>query len=117
MTVSPHQPAHDHYVAYSILTSTPASEHRAALLLYQMESDESNPYLQEVKTEVSYTYESRKGWRRYRIFQPGRGMYHDVKRRLPYYWSDIRDAWTYRTAASTIRMYFVKYVLQHLEIS
>ncbi|KAF4544152.1 Hco3- transporter family protein [Lasiodiplodia theobromae] len=34
-------------------------------------------------------------------------MYHDVKRRLPYYWSDITDAWTYRTVASTIRMYFV----------
>lgn len=34
-------------------------------------------------------------------------MYHDVKRRLPYYWSDIKDAWTYRTFASTVRMYFV----------
>lgn len=34
-------------------------------------------------------------------------MYHDVKRRLPYYWSDIRDALTYRAFASTIRMYFV----------
>lgn len=37
-------------------------------------------------------------------------MYHDVRRRLPYYWSDIRDAFTYRTIASIIRMYFVKYV-------
>jgi hypothetical protein len=36
-------------------------------------------------------------------------MYHDVRRRLPYYWSDIRDALTYRTISSTIRMYFVKY--------
>ena len=35
-------------------------------------------------------------------------MYHDVKRRLPYYWSDITDAFTYRVFASTIRMYFVK---------
>ena len=37
-------------------------------------------------------------------------MYHDVKRRLPYYPSDITDALTYRTVASIIRMYFVKYV-------
>lgn len=35
-------------------------------------------------------------------------MYHDVRRRLPYYWSDITDAFTHRTIASTIRMYFVK---------
>lgn len=34
-------------------------------------------------------------------------MYHDVKRRLPYYWSDITDAFTYRAFASTVRMYFV----------
>ncbi|KAH8428476.1 anion exchange family protein [Aspergillus melleus] len=34
-------------------------------------------------------------------------MYHDVRRRLPYYWSDFSDALTYRTIASTIRMYFV----------
>jgi hypothetical protein len=37
-------------------------------------------------------------------------MYHDVRRRLPYYKSDILDALTYRTLASTIRMYFVKFV-------
>merc|ERR1711981_1503217 len=34
-------------------------------------------------------------------------MWHDVKRRAPYYWSDITDAWTYRTLASVVRMYFV----------
>lgn len=49
-----------------------------------------------------------KGWRRWRILRPGRGMYHDVKRRLPYYWSDITDAFTYRVFASTVRMYFIK---------
>ncbi|KAM0664487.1 hypothetical protein ACQRIU_006345 [Beauveria bassiana] len=38
-------------------------------------------------------------------------MYHDVKRRIPYYWSDITDAFTYRTIASTVRMYFVKYLI------
>ncbi|KAI1342216.1 HCO3 transporter family-domain-containing protein [Xylariaceae sp. FL0016] len=59
------------------------------------------------KTNKSYTYDNVKGWRGYRMLRPGRGMYHDIRRRLPYYWSDITDAWTYRTAASIIRMYFV----------
>lgn len=55
-----------------------------------------------------YTFDGTKGWRRFRILRPGRGIFHDVRRRLPYYWSDITDAFTYRIAASTIRMYFVK---------
>ena len=42
------------------------------------------------------------------MLRPGRGMYYDVKRRLPYYWSDITDAWDYRTVAGTVRIYFVK---------
>lgn len=66
------------------------------------------PLAREKSFADSYTFDGLKGWRRYRVLQPGRGMYHDVKRRLPYYWSDITDAWTYRTVASTIRMYFVK---------
>lgn len=56
----------------------------------------------------AYTYEGVTGWKRIRWLRLGRGMFYDVKRRLPYYWSDIRDALTYRTAASTVRMYFVK---------
>lgn len=76
-----------------------------------MDSGESGePKLSRVETVKTYTYGGVKGWRRYRIFRPGRGMYHDVKRRLPYYWSDITDALTYRTFASTVRMYFVKSV-------
>ncbi|CAJ0554929.1 Ff.00g134420.m01.CDS01 [Fusarium sp. VM40] len=67
----------------------------------------SDPELTREKTNLSYSYDNRRGWRRWRVFHPGRGMYHDVKRRLPYYWSDITDAFTYRTVASTIRMYFV----------
>ncbi|KAH7382342.1 HCO3 transporter family-domain-containing protein [Pyrenochaeta sp. MPI-SDFR-AT-0127] len=63
--------------------------------------------LERVATTESYTFQNQRGWRQYRILRPGRGMYHDVKRRLPYYWSDIRDALTYRAFASTIRMYFV----------
>ncbi|KAF2762223.1 hypothetical protein EJ05DRAFT_201641 [Pseudovirgaria hyperparasitica] len=54
-----------------------------------------------------YTFDGVRGWRRYRWLRPGWGMYHDVKRRLPYYWTDITDAWSYRAVAATIRMYFV----------
>lgn len=64
--------------------------------------------LKKISTAESYTFQNQKGWRRWRILRPGWGMYHDVKRRLPYYWSDITDAFTYRTFASTVRMYFIK---------
>lgn len=57
-----------------------------------------------------YTYEGLTGWKALRPLRLFRGMYHDVKRRLPYYPSDITDALTYRTVASVVRMYFVKYV-------
>ena len=57
-----------------------------------------------------YSFDNEIGWRRYRMLRPGRGMYHDVKRRLPYYWSDITDAMNYRTFAGTVRIYFVKSV-------
>jgi hypothetical protein len=36
-------------------------------------------------------------------------MIDDVKRRLPYYWSDWRDAWDYRVIPATVYMYFAKY--------
>ncbi|KAK4203640.1 HCO3 transporter family-domain-containing protein [Triangularia verruculosa] len=36
----------------------------------------------------------------------GRGMYLDVKRRLPYYWSDWTDAWDYRVVPATVYMFF-----------
>ena len=58
-----------------------------------------------------YSFDNERGWRRYRILRPGRGMYHDVRRRLPYYWSDITDGMNYRTFAGTVRIYFVKSVL------
>ncbi|KAK6362605.1 Boron transporter 4 [Orbilia blumenaviensis] len=54
-----------------------------------------------------YTYVGARGWRKYRPLRPFRGMYHDIKRRLPYYPSDFTDAITYRAVASTIRIYFV----------
>ncbi len=58
-----------------------------------------------------YSFDNEIGWRRYRMLRPGWGMYHDVKRRLPYYWSDITDAMNYRTFAGTVRIYFVKSVV------
>jgi hypothetical protein len=74
-----------------------------------MDSGESgDAKLTRVQIMSTYTFQNQRGWRQWRILRPGRGMYHDVKRRLPYYWSDIKDAWTYRTFASTVRMYFVK---------
>ncbi|KAJ6260067.1 hypothetical protein Dda_5713 [Drechslerella dactyloides] len=54
-----------------------------------------------------YTYAGAQGWRKYRLLRPFRGIYHDIKRRLPYYASDFTDALTYRAVASTIRIYFV----------
>lgn len=50
-----------------------------------------------------YRWDER-GWRSVRAFQPFRGMVHDVRRRLPYYWSDIKDGFNYRTFAGTIRI-------------
>jgi hypothetical protein len=62
------------------------------------------------KTHDAYSFENSKGWRRFRPLRPGWGIYHDIRRRLPYYWSDITDAFTYRTIASIVRIYFVKFV-------
>ncbi|KAE8397332.1 HCO3 transporter family-domain-containing protein [Aspergillus pseudonomiae] len=59
------------------------------------------------KTNATYTYEGVRGWKSVRFLRPFRGMYHDVRRRLPYYWRDIKDAWDYRTIPSIVRMYFV----------
>jgi hypothetical protein len=50
-----------------------------------------------------YSWEGLTGWRSYRMARPFRGMYWDVRRRLPYYWSDITDGFNYRTFAGTIR--------------
>ncbi len=55
-----------------------------------------------------YDFDNQSGWRAYRVLRPGWGMYNDIRRRLPYYRSDITDAWTYRTFAATVRIYFVK---------
>ncbi|KAI7512686.1 hypothetical protein KC347_g2224 [Hortaea werneckii] len=54
-----------------------------------------------------YTWEGAKGWRAWRFLMPSRGIYHDVRRRLPYYRSDIVDGFNYRTVAGAVRIFFV----------
>lgn len=71
-------------------------------------SPEEEVAMDSLRREKTYTFENVPGWRGYRFLQPGKGMLHDVRRRLPYYRSDITDALTYRTFASTVRIYFVK---------
>nr|OQO20978.1 hypothetical protein B0A51_09667 [Rachicladosporium sp. CCFEE 5018] len=54
-----------------------------------------------------YNWDNLQGWRSYRTARPFRGIYFDIRRRLPYYWSDIKDGFNYRTFAGTIRIFFV----------
>lgn len=65
---------------------------------------------------MRYNWDYELGWRSYRMLRPGRGMWHDVRRRLPYYWSDFKDGLNYRTAAATVRIYFVKYCTHILSV-
>jgi hypothetical protein len=71
-------------------------------------SDPSSPPPSKDKPPIVYTYDNLTGWKSVRPLHPFRGIYHDIRRRLPYYMSDFQDALTYRTIASSIRMYFVK---------
>ena len=43
-----------------------------------------------------------------------RGMVKDIKRRVPYYWSDWLDAWDYRVVPATVYMFFAKCVYSYL---
>ncbi|KAL1581806.1 hypothetical protein WHR41_09465 [Cladosporium halotolerans] len=54
-----------------------------------------------------YQWNHLRGWRSYRVLRPCRGMYHDVKRRLPYYASDWIDGLNYHTIVATMRITFV----------
>ncbi|KAK5120973.1 hypothetical protein LTR85_005757 [Meristemomyces frigidus] len=58
-------------------------------------------------TNDPYTWSGLTGWHSYRTLRPFRGMYWDVRRRLPWYGTDIRDGLNYRTFAATIRIFFV----------
>ncbi|KZM25155.1 inorganic anion exchanger [Ascochyta rabiei] len=46
---------------------------------------------------------SKDAWWKTRLFS---GMVNDVKRRVPFYWSDYADAWDYRVVPATVYMYF-----------
>lgn len=54
-----------------------------------------------------YTWDNQVGWKQWRPLRPFRGMYYDVRRRLPFYWSDVVDGLNYRTFAGTVRIFFV----------
>lgn len=71
-------------------------------------SDSARKSLREDEFYSGYTWNGFTGWKRFRLLRPGRGIYYDIRRRLPYYLSDITDGFSYRTFASCIRMYFVK---------
>jgi hypothetical protein len=63
---------------------------------------------QQVSRQSTQSRKRTPKWWTIRLFQ---GMTDDVKRRLPYYWSDWRDAWDYRVVPATVYMYFAKYDL------
>jgi boron transporter len=50
-------------------------------------------------------------WWRIRFFH---GIFNDLKRRAPFYWSDWKDAWNYRVMPASVYMYFAKYVFSLL---
>ena len=60
-----------------------------------------------VKEDPYGGYATAKGRRQYRPLRPFFGIYQDIKRRAPYYWSDIVDGFNYRVFSGTIRIYFV----------
>ena len=71
-------------------------------------ADESVERLSGEQSRASTIHQQK--WWKIRLFQ---GMWNDVRRRAPYYWSDWRDAWDYRVVPATVYMYFAKYVEQH----
>ena len=64
--------------------------------------DDSSPFAND-----PYTWTNLSGWKAYRTLRPFRGIFHDIRRRYPYYPSDWTDGLTYRTFAGTIRIFFV----------
>lgn len=67
----------------------------------------SEDHLSRELTRASTRSSSKRRWWRILWF---RGMYNDIRRRLPFYWSDWKDAWDYRVIPATVYMYFAKYV-------
>jgi hypothetical protein len=67
---------------------------------------ETDRLSQEISRQSTASQRQKPKWWKIRLFH---GMIDDVKRRLPYYWSDWRDAWDYRVIPATVYMYFAKY--------
>ena len=67
---------------------------------------ETDRLSREISRQTTSSTKRKPRWWKVRLF---RGMIDDVKRRLPYYWSDWRDAWDYRVIPATVYMYFAKY--------
>lgn len=67
---------------------------------------ETDRLSRETSRQTTASRKRKPKWWKVRLF---RGMIDDVKRRLPYYWSDWRDAWDYRVIPATVYMYFAKY--------
>jgi hypothetical protein len=67
---------------------------------------ETEQLSRETSRQTTASQRRKPKWWKIRLF---RGMIDDVKRRLPYYWSDWRDAWDYRVIPATVYMYFAKY--------
>lgn len=75
-----------------------------------VQSESSSPPYPTFAGDISW---SQRSWAY--EFTPFRGMYFDLKRRLPFYASDWTDAlhpnnW-YKITESTVRIYFIKSVL------
>ncbi|KFY98452.1 hypothetical protein V498_01456 [Pseudogymnoascus sp. VKM F-4517 (FW-2822)] len=87
-------------LADDIATATPST-------LERVDSNHQFEDSKKSRKRAHSSFDDVKGWRKFRVLRPFRGITHDICHRLPYYWSDITDAFTYRTAASTVRMYFV----------
>jgi hypothetical protein len=77
-----------------------------ALHIFMADMSASQGHKKEQPGQFVYRWEIGQGLLA-RLSKPFRGMYHDVRRRLPYYGSDFRDGWAYRVFAGTIRIYFV----------
>ena len=68
------------------------------------EEDQLSP---QISRQTASSQRRKAKWWKIRLFK---GMYDDVRRRAPFYWSDWRDAWDYRVVPATVYMYFAKYV-------
>ncbi|KAL2014291.1 hypothetical protein VTN00DRAFT_1816 [Thermoascus crustaceus] len=65
--------------------------------------EEQEPVAREQGRAASNATSKTAKWWRIRLL---RGIVNDIKRRVPYYWSDWTDAWDYRVVPATIYMYF-----------